>query len=51
MPKSINPLPNDDVQYAMGHGHRLVVCDTNFRADTIAACRLFGKGVIGPDGE
>ena len=51
MLKSINPLLNDDVQYAMGRGHRLLVCDTNFRADTIAGCPLFSKGVIGPDGE
>ena len=51
MLKSINALLDADVQYAMGHGDRLVVCDTNFRADTIAGCLLFSKGVIGPGGE
>ena len=51
MLKSINPLLNADVQYAMGHGDRLVACDTNFHADTVAGCLLFSKGVIGPDGE
>ena len=51
MLKSINPLLNADVQYAMGHGHHPVVRDTNYRADTIAGPLLFSKGVIGPDGE
>jgi L-fucose mutarotase len=51
MVKSVNPLLNADVRYAMGHGDRLVVCDTNFRADTIAGRFLFSKGVIRPDGE
>ena len=39
MLKGINPLLNADVLYAlraMGHGDRLVVCDTNFPADAIA---------------
>lgn len=39
MLKSIDPLLNADVLYAlraMGHGDRLVVCDTNFPADAIA---------------
>ncbi|MDU3133576.1 MAG: RbsD/FucU domain-containing protein, partial [Bradyrhizobium sp.] len=37
--KGINPLLNADVLYAlraMGHGDRLVVCDINFPADSIA---------------
>jgi L-fucose mutarotase len=37
--KNINPLLNADVLYAlraMGHGDRLVLCDTNFPADSIA---------------
>jgi L-fucose mutarotase len=39
MLKSIDPLLNADVLYAlraMGHGDRLVICDTNFPADSIA---------------
>ncbi|WP_315834218.1 RbsD/FucU family protein [Bradyrhizobium prioriisuperbiae] len=39
MLKTIDPLLNADVLYAlraMGHGDRLVVCDTNFPADSIA---------------
>lgn len=39
MLKTIDPLLNADVLYAlraMGHGDRLVVCDTNFPADAIA---------------
>lgn len=39
MLKTIDPLLNADVLYAlrsMGHGDRLVICDTNFPADSIA---------------
>ncbi|MEO1102546.1 MAG: RbsD/FucU domain-containing protein [Pseudomonadota bacterium] len=39
MLKGIDPLLNADVLYvlrAMGHGDTLVVCDTNFPADSIA---------------
>ena len=45
MLKSINPLLNADVLYAlraMGHGDRLVVCDTNFPADSIARQTVLG---------
>ncbi|GLR86381.1 RbsD/FucU domain-containing protein [Bradyrhizobium iriomotense] len=56
MLKSINALLKADVLYALlaiGHGDRLVVCDTNFPADSIAryGCFIFTKGVIAPDGE
>jgi L-fucose mutarotase len=46
MLKSINPLLNADVLYvlrAMGHGDRLVVCDTNFPADSIARQTRLGR--------
>ncbi|MGY3696468.1 L-fucose mutarotase [Bradyrhizobium sp. USDA 3240] len=46
MLKGINPLLNADVLYAlraMGHGDRLVVCDTNFPADSIARQSVHGK--------
>ena len=46
MLKGINPLLNADVLYAlraMGHGDRLVVCDTNFPADSIARQTAFGE--------
>ena len=46
MLKGINPLLNADVLYAlraMGHGDRLVVCDTNFPADSIARQTTFGE--------
>ncbi|WP_303976337.1 RbsD/FucU family protein [Dongia mobilis] len=39
MLKNIDPLLNADILYAlraMGHGDRLVLCDTNFPADSIA---------------
>jgi len=39
MLKSIDPLLNADVLYAlrsMGHGDDLVICDTNFPADSVA---------------
>jgi L-fucose mutarotase len=46
MLKGINPLLNADVLYAlraMGHGDRLVVCDTNFPADSIARQSALGE--------
>ena len=46
MLKSIDPLLNADVLYAlrsMGHGDDLVLCDTNFPADSIARQTVFGR--------
>ena len=46
MLKGINPLLNADVLYAlraMGHGDRLVVCDTNFPADSVARQTALGR--------
>ncbi|MGJ4950273.1 RbsD/FucU family protein [Bradyrhizobium sp. HKCCYLS20291] len=46
MLKNIDPLLNADVLYAlkaMGHGDRLVICDTNFPADSIARQTVFGE--------
>ena len=46
MLKSIDPILNADVLYAlraMGHGDDLVVCDTNFPADTIARQTVLGR--------
>ncbi|QOZ53944.1 RbsD/FucU family protein [Bradyrhizobium sp. CCBAU 53338] len=46
MLKGINPLLNADVLHAlraMGHGDRLVICDTNFPADSIARQTTFGE--------
>jgi L-fucose mutarotase len=46
MLKTIDPLLNADVLYAlraMGHGDRLVICDTNFPADSIARQTVFGE--------
>jgi L-fucose mutarotase len=46
MLKAIDPLLNADVLYAMramGHGDRLVVCDTNFPADSIARQTVLGR--------
>ncbi|SEE24674.1 RbsD/FucU family protein [Bradyrhizobium erythrophlei] len=46
MLKGINPLLNADVLYAlraMGHGDCLVVCDTNFPADSIARQSVLGR--------
>jgi L-fucose mutarotase len=46
MLKGINPLLNADVLYAlqaMGHGDRLVVCDTNFPTDSIARRSVLGR--------
>ncbi|MGD9913062.1 MAG: RbsD/FucU family protein [Rhizobiaceae bacterium] len=46
MLKGISPLLNADVLYAlraMGHGDDLIVCDTNFPADSIARETAFGE--------
>jgi L-fucose mutarotase len=46
MLKGISPLLNADVLYAiraMGHGDDLIVCDTNFPADSIARQTVLGK--------
>lgn len=46
MLKNLDPLLNADVLYAlkaMGHGDRLVVCDTNFPADAIARQTRLGR--------
>ena len=46
MLKSIDPLLNADVLYAlrsMGHGDDLVLCDTNFPADSVARQTVFGR--------
>jgi L-fucose mutarotase len=44
--KNIDPLLNADVLYAlraMGHGDRLVLCDTNFPADSVARQTALGS--------
>jgi L-fucose mutarotase len=46
MLKNIDPLLGADVLYAlraMGHGDRLVICDTNFPADSIARQTVLGR--------
>jgi L-fucose mutarotase len=46
MLKTIDPALNADVLFAlhaMGHGDRLVVCDTNFPADSIARQTALGR--------
>ncbi|RZN10526.1 ribose ABC transporter [Bradyrhizobium genosp. SA-3] len=46
MLKSIDPLLNADVLYAlrsMGHGDDLVLCDTNFPADSVARETVLGR--------
>src|SRR5438477_11567349 len=46
MLKSIDPLLNADVLHAlraMGHGDDLVICDTNFPADSVARQTVLGK--------
>lgn len=46
MLKSIDPLLNADVLYAlraMGHGDDLVICDTNFPADSVAQATVHGS--------
>jgi L-fucose mutarotase len=46
MLKSIDPLLNADVLHAlraMGHGDDLILCDTNFPADSVARQTAIGK--------
>ncbi len=46
MLKSIDPILNADVLYAlrgMGHGDELVICDTNFPADSVARQTVLGR--------
>ena len=46
MLKAIDPILNADVLYAlraMGHGDELVICDTNFPADSVARQTVFGE--------
>jgi L-fucose mutarotase len=46
MLKSIDPLLNADVLYAlraMGHGDDLIICDTNFPADSVARQTALGR--------
>ena len=46
MLKSIDPALNADVLYAlraMGHGDDLIVCDTNFPADSVARQTVLGR--------
>lgn len=46
MLKGISPLLNADVLHAlaaMGHGDDLIICDTNFPADSIARQATLGK--------
>lgn len=46
MLKSIDPALNADVLYAlraMGHGDDLIICDTNFPADSVARQTVLGK--------
>jgi L-fucose mutarotase len=46
MLKNLDPLLNADVLYAlraMGHGDALVLCDTNFPADSVARETTLGR--------
>ena len=46
MLKSIDPMLNADVLRAlraMGHGDDIVLCDTNFPADSVARQTVIGK--------
>jgi L-fucose mutarotase len=46
MLKTIDPLLNADILYAlraMGHGDDLVLCDTNFPADSVARETVLGE--------
>lgn len=46
MLKNIDPLLNADILYAlraMGHGDHLIVCDTNFPADSVARHTSLGR--------
>lgn len=46
MLKTVDPLLNADVLHAlrsMGHGDDLIICDTNFPADSVARLTVYGK--------
>jgi L-fucose mutarotase len=46
MLKAIDPILNADVLYAlraMGHGDDVVICDTNFPADSVARQTVLGR--------
>jgi L-fucose mutarotase len=46
MLKTLDPLLNADVLHAiasMGHGDDLILCDTNFPADSVARQTVYGK--------
>ena len=46
MLKSLDPLLNADVLYAlrsMGHGDELIICDSNFPADSVAKETVLGQ--------
>ena len=46
MLKNLDPILNADVLYAlraMGHGDYIVICDTNFPADSVARHTALGK--------
>jgi L-fucose mutarotase len=46
MLKSIDPILHADILHAlraMGHGDDLVICDTNFPADSVARQTMLGK--------
>lgn len=46
MLKNLDPLLNADVLHAlrcMGHGDDLILCDTNFPADSVARQTVYGK--------
>ncbi len=46
MLKSVDPALNADVLYAlraMGHGDDVIICDTNFPADSVARQTVLGK--------
>jgi len=46
MLKAIDPALNADVLYAlraMGHGDDVIICDTNFPADSVARQTVLGK--------
>ena len=46
MLKAIDPILNADVLYAlraMGHGDDLILCDTNFPADSVARKTVLGR--------
>jgi L-fucose mutarotase len=46
MLKGLDPILNADVLYAlraMGHGDDLIICDTNFPADSVARQTVLGR--------